>query len=331
MSVVVLDEGDAILPLVKFGLQAEEHLLAVEPESAASVGHPRAGVEDRALPGRRVVSGSDAAALAPEQPLADAVLYPGVDPAQCIGGPSRAGDETADALVGVVMNLVMAADGIDRPPHGAPTVEQRGRALDDLHPLQLRRVDQFPMISRLRGQGPGSDPVLQNQDPVAVETADDGPGCTRSETPLGDSSAHLVVQQLAHGDVGRLGQVIRSQRFDALKSLENGLVFLMSRHRHLVSARQQLQYDVRLRRRPRVDGHGRVDLGEQAVQMAHQVIGPGGHPLELVGAVVFGHRAAPEIFDRHADVMQGFARLLERYGALQRTMGFRRGHWLERR
>ena len=317
VAVEILDEWDAVNPVVVLGLYAEVHLFAVKTEAAAAIGNPGAGVVDGALVGGRVVTGAQSPALSPEQPVARPHLEAGVDSAQGVAGARRAGDEAAHSFVGVMMHLVVTADGVDGASHGASTVEQRGRTLDDLQPLDQRRVDQFPVVAGLGGQGAGPDPVLHDQDAVAVEAADDGPRRTRAETAFGDPATHFVVQQFADGDIRRLGHLVWPQRLHALECLEDCLVLLACRHRDFVSPGQQLQEDVRFRRLASLDDHHGGDFGEQAVQMDDQAVSPGRNAVELVVSIVVGDGATVQLLDGHAGVVQRLAGVLQRNGSTQ--------------
>ena len=196
VSVELLSEGHTVGAVVEFGFDAEESLLPVPAHAPAAISELRARIVDLALSRRRVVTGSHTPAAAPDHPVAGSVLHSGAAPTQGIGATGRSGHESAKPLVAMAVRFMVAADGIDGAAHRIAAVEQGGRSLDDLQPLQLRGIDQLAVIARLGRKSACPDAVFHDQHPVSVKTAHDRPGGARSEAALGNPGADSVVQQL---------------------------------------------------------------------------------------------------------------------------------------
>ena len=148
VAVKFLNERHAVAAVIDFDVEAEKSLVAEAAEAAAAIRAVRPRVGDLALLRSGIVARADARARAPDHPIAGAVLEPGVARGQRVRRARRCGKITAQPLVRVAMNLMVPADGVDRAADGVARVEQRRRTLDDLEPLELRRVDHFAVVAR---------------------------------------------------------------------------------------------------------------------------------------------------------------------------------------
>ena len=149
VAVKFLNERHAVAAVIDLDVEAEKSLVAEAAEAAAAIRAVRPRVGDLALLRSGIVARADARARAPDHPIAGAVLKPGVARGQRVRRTRRCGKITAQPLVRVAMNLMVPADGVDRAADGVARVEQRRRTLDDLEPLELRRVDHFAVVARL--------------------------------------------------------------------------------------------------------------------------------------------------------------------------------------
>ena len=212
----------------------------------------------------------------------------------------------------VAVHVMVPAHGIHGAAHGVAAVQKRGRALDDLQPFELGRVDEFAVISRLRRQRPGPNAVLHDEHPVAVKPADDRPGRSRSETALGNPRPDPVVQHLAEGDIRGARKFQRSYRLDTLKRFESGLGFLAGRDGDLISQRRQLKQKIGGRCAPLGNAYDIGGFGEDAFQMGDHVIITWGDAIEFIRSIVIAERASPQLDNQDARPVERTARLLHR-------------------
>ena len=110
------------------------------------------------------------------------------------------------------------ADHVDQTADRVGAVEQRRRPAHDFDPGRRQRVDRHAMVGRLARQVVGALAVLQDQDAIAVEPADDGPRRRRTERALRD--AGLGLEQLAQGGLGLDREVLARQHGGRLVGLE---------------------------------------------------------------------------------------------------------------
>ena len=212
---------------------------------------------------------------------------------------------------------MVAADGIDGAAHGIAAVEQGGRSLDDLQPLQLRGIDQLAVIARLGRKRACPDAVFHDQHPVPVETAHDRPRGARSEAALGNPGADSVVQQLPQRDFGGLAQFMGPDRFHALKGLEGRFPLLRSGHRDLILRGRQHQQEVGLGLATGLDGHRGGGFGKQAVEVGFNRVSAGRDLLEPVASIILAEGAPTQLHNRHAGAVQGISAGLQRDVARQ--------------
>ena len=92
-------------------------------------------------------------------------------------------------------------DEVDDPAEDAGGVKQGGRAAEDLHLAERKRVDRHGVVRAGRGGVQHGRPILHDPDLVAVEAAHDRPSGVRSE--LAVRHAEQITESLA--DVARRG------------------------------------------------------------------------------------------------------------------------------
>ncbi len=217
MAVEFARERDAVAAVLHGDAGAREEVPAEVADARPSIRQFGGGVLDRSL-GRLVVVGPPGAGARPEQDVALRVLHAAVGADLAVGAAAigvelgaRAGEQrVAVALVG--------RHDIDQTAYRVRAVEQRRRAPDDLDPLGDVRVDGHPVVAGLAREVTGPDAVLQNQDAVAVEAADDWTAGSRTEAPAGD--ARLVAQGVAQASLRRADDVERIQRRYRVECLE---------------------------------------------------------------------------------------------------------------
>ena len=197
-------EREAEAAVLEREREAGEGPVAEVAEPGARVGELGGRVGDDAF--RRLVVARPAfGAAAPVQHVALRVLQVGIR--SCL--PVRAsgvGAELRARTVGQRLAVALGrrekvpigrvgGDDVDEASHHAGAVEQRGRSAHDFDPLGAVGVDRHPVMIRGGGEVAGGDAVLDDEHPVAAESADDRP--TRSGAEAAVRDARLVLERLA--------------------------------------------------------------------------------------------------------------------------------------
>ena len=107
------------------------------------------------------------------------------------------------------------------PPMRVAAVKQRSRTFDDLDAFRAQRINRFAVVARLRADRAAAHAVLQNQNSVAVKTANNGTRRARTETAFRD--AGFVFENFAERCRRSFRDLRRADRIDRLKRIENRL------------------------------------------------------------------------------------------------------------
>ena len=97
----------------------------------------------------------------------------------------------------------LIGDDVDQTADRVRTVQERGRAAHDFNSLGSSGIDRPAMITRLTRQVTETLAVLQNQDAVAIETANHWPGRGGTEAPRGDAGLTLERGTQRHPELFR--------------------------------------------------------------------------------------------------------------------------------
>ena len=171
MAVEFASEGHPVLGVVGANADADEASLAKPAKAAIAILGPGPGILDCSC-GRVVVSGANAIPPAPDPPGAAGVVE--------AGRPSRQGVARAGGALDVALHAVrmrdearMAANGVHDASHGVAAVEQGCGALHHFEPVKRQRIERLGVVAGVGRDGTRPQPVGHDQNPVAVEAAND--------------------------------------------------------------------------------------------------------------------------------------------------------------
>ncbi len=306
-------EGDSQASAVEGIAQVEEGAVGIPAQPGAA--GARAGLGIVHPPRGTVVIPRDLArSAAPDQPVPVPVFGPGMSGGGvAVAGPGRR-QLAAEAGVGVLVEEVVGRHHVHHPPDGVAAVEEGGGALDNLDPVQVRRIRRFGVLPGLGGQGPGGEAVVQDQDPVAVESAQDGAGTAGTEAALVD--ARFPRDRVSQAEGPLLDQAQGRDRGDRLHGVEGGLLPPRRRDRDLVPHGGEGQREIDPRPLPRFDAN-LFRLPRQRVHMAHDVDFARGEVRKKIAPLRVRHRGPAQLDQGHGGRGNRPAVLLERDGALE--------------
>ena len=150
--------------------------------------------------------------------------------------PSRR-EISAQAFVPVVF---VVTDNIDDAAERVAAVKQRSRTFDDLDAFRAQRISRFAVVARLRADRSAAHTVLQNENAVAVKSANDGTRRARTETSV-LPRRFPIFQNLADRCRAFFDNARRADRIDRLKRIENRLLRSRRSDRYLLFKRSNLQ------------------------------------------------------------------------------------------
>lgn len=201
--VFLLFVGKLVEAALRREAAGEPILLAVIGQAGgASIG-AGAGVED-AFDGAAVVTGALAAGGDAPNPAVPAIVEGGVAAMKAVVGAGDAGQGAMETAVALVFGFVVAADHVDDAAHGAGAVEEGAGAAEDFDAVEALGVDGFAVVAALGAEGAGADAVLEDEDAVAIEAADNGASGAGAEAAAVD--AGLAVEDIAEGGGGFGGE-----------------------------------------------------------------------------------------------------------------------------
>ena len=296
VAVELVGERDPVTAVLRRHAAAGEEPVAEVADAGAGVGQLGRGVRDRAL-GRVVVAGAPRAAAGPEQQVVLRMLQAGVG-ARLFVRATRVGAQLRPcALEQRVAVALVRRDDVDEAADGVRAVQQRRRPAHDLDAFGGVRIDRDAVVAGLARQVARADPVLQDQDAVAVEAADDRPSRTRAEAPAGN--AGLPLQRVTQAPVNIGDEVERVERLDGIERFERRLRAARRRgDGHVLVHGRQAQLEVHGRRtagrqRDHLPARGQVlALGEHLVAARRHI-----HDLER--PVLGGQTELSRAHDEH--------------------------------
>ena len=310
-------ERNAVQPVLVVVPKARELLLREPAEAARGGDDPGAGILNHP-DGGVVVSRAPRPTSELGQPAARAVFDFAARATLSVGEASHAGEVPPKPGVRVFVNLMVGSNRVHHTAERVRPVKKCCRSLDHFQPFETCRVDRFAVVARLAGKGSGSNSILEDQDPVAVEAADDRTAGARPEAPLGD--AGLVFEHLADAPFGTFRELEDGKTGYGLEGFKGGFFPCGSGHGDFFSDRGQGKCKIQPADLPANDFHC-LPLGGQLVPVSAHGVGSRRNLCELIAALFVGVGVAAQFQNRNRGIREGIAVCFECYVPTQISVG----------
>src|SRR6185295_12936524 len=183
-------EWNSIAPAIEGVIGGKESLALIEACATGTRSFLRIRVRDgsqRCL----VVAGALPTAVAPEQPSVSTVLHTTTSSALPVVRPADSRHIASCSFMG----RLVSGDGVYHTADGTAAIQKCCGTFHNLQFIETQYVDRLGVISRLIAKRSNALPVLQDEDAIAIESADDGPAVSGAERAFCDPK--FVVEHVA--------------------------------------------------------------------------------------------------------------------------------------
>ena len=296
VAMKLVREGYAVAAVLERHAAAREEPVVEPAEAGAAVRQFGRRVLDGALR-RVVVTGPPQAAAGPEQQVVLRVLQADIGARLRIRAAGVGRDLRPRTFEQRLPVALMRRDHVDEAANRVRSVQQRRRPAHDLDPLGAVRVDRDAVVARLARQIPGAYAVLQDQDAVAVEAADDRPARAGAEAPAGN--AGLLLQGVAETTVQLPHEIERVERRHRVERFERRLGAPRRRgHGHVLVHGRQNELEVDRGRPTRGQGNHLPARG-QVLALREHLVAARRHGGYLERAILGGQSDQARAHDEH--------------------------------